>query len=84
MQGERLGPYLIDRELGSGAMGTVYEAHDEDGNRVAVKLVHPHLISTAGFVERFLREAQIGQQIDHPNVVRLPSATLVLQNMMWI
>ena len=49
MQGERLGPYQILRELGSGAMGTVYEAHDANGVRVALKVVHPHLLASLQF-----------------------------------
>ena len=70
MEGERLGPYAILRELGSGAMGTVYEARDADGVRVALKVVHPHLLSHEGFRERFLREANVGRRIHHPNVIR--------------
>ena len=40
MQGERVGPYVISKELGSGGMGTVYDATHDDGRRVALKLVH--------------------------------------------
>ncbi len=67
--GSLLGPYVIDRELGSGGMGTVYAATGPDGV-VALKVVHPHLLETADAVERFRREVEIGQTIDHPNVVR--------------
>ncbi len=77
MQGERLGPYLIDRELGSGGMGKVYAATVVGralglsvGDRVALKIVHPHLLETEGFFKRFLLEAQLGQAIRHENVVR--------------
>ncbi len=77
MNGERLGPYLIDGELGSGGMGRVYAAVVEGrvrglevGTRVALKVVHPHLLETEGFFKRFLREAEIGQAVAHPNVVR--------------
>jgi serine/threonine protein kinase/tetratricopeptide (TPR) repeat protein len=77
MQGECLGPYRIDRELGSGGMGSVYEAtltkeagELAAGTKVALKVVHPHLLETPGFFKRFLREAQVGQAIRHENVVR--------------
>ena len=77
MQGERLGSYLIDRELGSGGMGKVYAATVvgrapglSAGDRVALKLVHPHLLETDGFFMRFMREAQLGASIQHANVVR--------------
>ncbi len=77
MQGERLGPYLIDRELGSGGMGKVYAATVvsrapglSTGDHVALKVVHPHLLETEGFFMRFMREAQLGASIQHENVVR--------------
>ena len=36
--GKELGPYVVDKELGSGAMGTVYRAkHKSSGEKVAVK-----------------------------------------------
>ena len=77
MTGERLGPYALDRELGAGGMGKVYAANVvervlglEVGARVAVKIVHPHLLETPGFFKRFLREGQIGQSVRHENVVR--------------
>ena len=69
MIGQQLGPYTIEAELGSGGMGTVYRATGPDGP-VAVKIVHPHLLDTPGFFKRFLREAEIGRKVEHPNVVR--------------
>jgi tetratricopeptide (TPR) repeat protein len=69
MIGQQLGPYTIEAELGSGGMGTVYRATGPDGT-VALKVVHPHLLATPGFFKRFLREAQIGQEVQHENVVR--------------
>ncbi len=64
-----LGAYTPTRLLGEGSMGAVYEAEGPDG-RVALKLIHPHLLSESGLVERFLREAEIGRQVRHENVVR--------------
>jgi len=72
-----LGAYTLQSELGSGGMGTVYLAEAgedalgvEAGKQVAVKIVHPQLVSTPGFFKRFMREAEVGKRINHENVVR--------------
>jgi tetratricopeptide (TPR) repeat protein len=84
MQGTTLGPYRIDAELGSGGMGKVYAATVAGrcpglavGTRVALKVVHPHLLDTPGFFKRFLREAEIGKSVVHENVVRTHDADAV-------
>jgi serine/threonine protein kinase/tetratricopeptide (TPR) repeat protein len=72
-----IGPYRVLSELGSGGMGTVFlgevtgdtHAGLEPGTKVALKVVHPHLLATPGFFKRFLREADIGKQVRHENVV---------------
>jgi tetratricopeptide (TPR) repeat protein len=58
-------------------MGTVHLAEVaeaaaglEPGQKVAVKIVHPHLLSSPGFFKRFLREAELGKRVRHENVVR--------------
>ncbi|MHC4668904.1 MAG: serine/threonine-protein kinase [Planctomycetota bacterium] len=78
--GGRCGPYRIRRELGAGAMGTVYlaEVEGEAGPPVALKLFHPHLLRRKGFFTRFRREAEAGRQVDHPNVVRTFDCDLLL------
>ncbi len=77
VMGENLGPYRIESELGSGGMGKVYAAVVDgrvpgldEGTRVALRVVHAHLLETPGFFKRFLREAEIGKTVRHPNVVR--------------
>jgi len=72
-----LGSYRILGDLGSGGMGKVYLAEVERavaglemGRRVALKVIHPHLLETSGFFKRFLREAEIGRTVDQANVVR--------------
>jgi tetratricopeptide (TPR) repeat protein len=66
--GTQLGGYTIESELGSGGMGTVYLARADVP--VAVKVLHSHLLESPEALERFRREAEIGQRLRHPNVVR--------------
>ncbi|MHC4222400.1 MAG: protein kinase domain-containing protein [Planctomycetota bacterium] len=69
MIGEILGAYRLVCELGAGGMGTVYLAEDGSGARLALKVVHPHLLRASTSRDRFLREGKIGRRIRHPNVV---------------
>ena len=68
--GQSIGPFAIEKELGSGAMGTVYLARHESGTKVAIKIMAPGLTSTVA-LERFKRESDILKQLKHPNIVRL-------------
>ena len=70
--GKRIGPFLIDKELGSGAMGAVYRGkHADTGEKVAIKVVAPGLAANANALKRFKRETSILKQMDHPNIVKL-------------
>ncbi len=74
--GERLGAYLIVRELGRGGMGTVYLAARADGEfekQVAIKILKRG-IDTAEILQRFRTERQILAQLDHPNIAHLIDA----------
>ncbi len=63
--------YLIERELGSGGMATVYLATDPKHHRqVAVKVLRPDLAATLG-PTRFLREIEIAAQLQHPHILPL-------------
>ena len=62
--------YVVIEELGAGAMGVVYRAHDPDlGRQVAIKLVHAG--SSAARSTRLLREAQAIARVAHPNIVAI-------------
>jgi len=57
--------------LGTGGFGSVWRAQDKQGHDVAIKVLHPSLISSPKIRARFVREAQILQKIEHPNVVHV-------------
>lgn len=62
--------YQIIRELGRGSMGVVSLAVDQaDGRVVAIKTITPAMAGSASQVARFLREARILEQLDHPHIV---------------
>jgi len=63
--------YLIEREIGSGGMATVYLAQDLKHERnVAVKVFRPELAAALGS-ERFLREIKITAGLNHPHILPL-------------
>jgi serine/threonine-protein kinase len=63
------GRYLIERVLGEGGMGAVYQAeHTLMRKRMAVKVLHPEMSRMPEVVARFEREAMAAAHIDHPNV----------------
>jgi hypothetical protein len=71
MIGRQLGPWVIDAEIGRGAMGSVYRAHRDDDPPavVAVKVLNADLARDDVFVARFHREIEALRQLDHPNIV---------------
>ena len=65
---DMIGKYHLRRSLGAGSQGSAYLAYDPDlGREVALKALHPHL-ATGEVRNRFMREARILAQIDHPNI----------------
>jgi serine/threonine-protein kinase len=68
-QPQQVPGYRLVRELGRGGMGVVYLAvRDADGQPAAVKTIRPAGTDDAA-VQRFLREADILRQLDHPHIV---------------
>ena len=68
--GRRLGHYEIQARLGSGGMGTVYQALDTRLNRqVALKVLSPDRLEGTSGRGRLMREAQAASALNHPNIV---------------
>ncbi len=72
MIGKQFGEYVVEEELGSGGMGTVYKARQVDLDRpVALKVLAKTLTDDASFVQRFLREARAVAQLNHARIVHI-------------
>ncbi len=72
MIGKRVQKYRIERELGSGAMGAVYEAVDTLTERpVAMKVLRAELARQPELIERFRSEAVTLARLNHPNIAIL-------------
>lgn len=79
MIGTRLGPWIIDKELGRGGMGRVFAAHRDppapEGenappNLAAIKVLAAELAQDTGFLYRFQREIDALSRLNHPNIVK--------------
>ncbi len=66
---EQIGAYRVVREIGRGGMGRVFECRGKNDERVAIKVIHPHLVTHERHRERFLREADVGRGVSHPSIV---------------
>jgi hypothetical protein len=67
-----LGKYTIVNELGRGGFATVYLAHDTVLHRsVALKILHPILLTDPAFVIRFESEARAIAQFEHPHIATI-------------
>ena len=75
-EGQRIGPYLVIREIGRGGMGSVFlaaRADDAFQKLVAIKIIRRGL-DTDDILRRFRGERQILAKLDHPNITRLLDA----------
>ncbi|MCX8043545.1 MAG: bifunctional serine/threonine-protein kinase/formylglycine-generating enzyme family protein [Desulfobacterota bacterium] len=62
--------YIYEKELGRGGMGAVFSTVDQDVRRkVAMKVMLPTAARSPAHIKRFLEEAQITGQLEHPNIV---------------
>lgn len=72
MHPEKIGPYLIERKIGSGGMGNVYlGTHEETHQQVAVKVLPASMAREEGFVLRFSREIQAMRKLSNQHIVQI-------------
>ncbi len=68
--GTKIGGYAVESLLGRGGMSVVYLAVDAKlGRRVALKIMSEELAENESFRTRFVREAEMAANLEHPNIV---------------
>ncbi len=68
MQGKTISGYTLQRPLGTGGMAEVWYAENKIGKNAAVKMLLPKLCQDENVVSRFLTEAKVMVDLNHPNI----------------
>jgi serine/threonine-protein kinase len=68
--GTTLAGYAVRGKVGEGGTSTVFRAEHPQHGTVALKVLREKLQLDKTAVQRFLREAQFGARVEHPNIVR--------------
>jgi serine/threonine protein kinase len=69
--GDTLDHYRLEAAVAHSRMSTLFRATDlRDGRPVAIKVPHTEMEADPVLLERFAREQQIGQELDHPGIVK--------------
>ena len=70
--GDLLDRYRIENLVARSGMASIYRATDmQTGQQVAIKVPHPEMESDPVLFDRFKREAEIGERLDHPGVMKV-------------
>lgn len=75
-----LGRFRIDRLIGTGGMGEVYQAFDLELGPVALKTIRPDIVNNPAALTRFRREVQLARRIVSPYVCRIHEFFLLPDN----
>ena len=69
--GDTLDHYLLEKTIARSGMSTLYRARDlASGRQGAIKIPHAEMEKDPILLERFKREQEIGQELDHPGIVK--------------
>lgn len=73
LHNQMLDTWVVQERLGSGGMGTVYRCRNRDARRIqaAIKVLDPRLASSGSVRRRFVREAELLFELDHPHIVKV-------------
>lgn len=86
--GDQLDDYRIESLVARGGMASTFRAIDlRTGEQVAIKVPHPEMECDPVYFDRFHREEQIGQKLDHPGVMKVmanPGRSRVYMTMEWV
>ena len=70
--GDTLDHYQIDKLVARSGMASIFQAKDlENGRQVAIKFPHPEMEADPVTFDRFKREQDIGETLDHPGVMKV-------------
>jgi len=86
--GEQLDHYRIEGLVARSGMASIYRATDmRNGREVAIKIPHPEMEADPALYDRFQREAEIGEKLDHPGVMKVlaePGRSQLYMVMEWV
>ncbi|WP_310991304.1 serine/threonine-protein kinase [Aequorivita marina] len=72
MTNKIIGNYKVLKEIGAGGMSTVYLAENININtKVAIKMLHPHLVKEENIKKHILKEARTQAVLNHPNITKV-------------
>lgn len=70
--GDKIDHYRIESVAARSGMASIFRATDErTGQTVAIKIPHPEMESDPVFYDRFQREQEIGEKLDHPGIMKV-------------
>jgi eukaryotic-like serine/threonine-protein kinase len=86
--GDTLDHYRIESLVARSGMASIFRAVDTRDNRpVAIKIPHPEMEADPQLFERFKREQEIGEKLDHPGVMKVfadPQKSRIYMVMEWV
>jgi eukaryotic-like serine/threonine-protein kinase len=86
--GEQLDHYRIEEVVARSGMASIFRATDmRTGTQVAIKVPHPEMEADPVLFDRFQREGEIGEKLDHPGVMKVypnPDRGRVYMVMEWV
>jgi serine/threonine-protein kinase len=68
--GRTVAGYHLEQHVGEGGTATVYKATHPQRGAVALKVLRARLAQDPVAIKRFLREAEFGERVSHPNIVK--------------